>query len=147
MVSEALYKVIRTVGTPKQLVSDGARAEVYGGFGAVAKEYRIIQRVTEPYSGWQNRAEVAIREIKRGIRRAMQRTKSPNRLWDYCGEWVMAIRRLTAHDIPYLLERVPCEVVESNTPDILEYAEFGWYQYVWYRDPAVQFPEDPKKLG
>jgi hypothetical protein len=77
----------------------------------------------------------------------MQRAKSPNRLWDYCGEWVTAIHRLTAHDIPSLHDRVPCKAVESNTSDISEYAKFDRYQYVWYHDPAVQFPEDPKKLG
>jgi hypothetical protein len=147
MASEALNEVIRTVGVPKELVSDGARAELYGRFGAVASEYRIKQRATEPYSGWQNRAEAAIREIKRGIRRATQRARSPKRLWDYCGEWVTAIRRLTAHDIPSLQDRVPCEAIEGNTPDISEYAQFDWYQYVWYHDPAVQFPDDPKKLG
>ena len=147
MASEALNEVIRTVGVPKELVSDGARAEIYGRFGAVATEYRIKQRATEPYSGWQNRAEAAIREIKRGIKRATQRARSPKRLWDYCGEWVAAIRRLTAHDIPSLHDRVPCEVIEGNTPDISEYAQFEWYQYVWYHDPAVKFPDDPKKLG
>jgi hypothetical protein len=147
LASEALNEVIRTVGVPKELVSDGARAEVHGKFGAVAKEYRIKQRLTEPYSGWQNRAEAAIREIKRGVRRATQRARSPKRLWDYCGEWVSAIRRLTAHDIPSLQDRVPCEVVEGNTPDISEYVQFDWYQYVWYHDPAVQFPDDPKKIG
>jgi hypothetical protein len=101
LASEALNEVIRTVGVPRELISDGEQAEVYGRFGAVAKEYRIKQRTTEPYSGWQNRAEAAIREIKRGIRRATQRARSPSRLlWDFCGEWVAAISRLTAHDIP-----------------------------------------------
>ena len=147
LASEALNEVIRTVGVPKELVSDGARAEIHGRFGAVAKEYRIKQRLTEPYSGWQNRAEAAIREVKRGIRRATQRARSPNRLWDYCGEWVAALRRLTAHDIHSLHDRVPCEAVEGNTPDISEYAQFDWYQHVWYHDPAVQFPNDPRKLG
>jgi hypothetical protein len=37
--------------------------------------------------------------------------------------------------------------VEGNTPDILEYVQFDWYQYVWWHDPAVQFPGDTKKLG
>ncbi|KAI2501803.1 Reverse transcriptase (RNA-dependent DNA polymerase) [Fragilaria crotonensis] len=46
-----------------------------------------------------------------------------------------------------LHDRVPCEVIEGNTPDISEYAQFDWYQYVWYHDPAVQFPEDARKLG
>ncbi len=109
-----MNEVIRTVGVPKELISDGARAEVYGHFGAVAREYRIKQRLTEPYSGWQNRAEAAIREVKRGIRRATQRARSPNRLWDYCGELVAAIRRLTAHDIHSLHDRVPCEAHGSR---------------------------------
>jgi hypothetical protein len=145
--SEAMNEVIRTVGVPKELVSDGARAETKGEFAKVCKEYRVKQRVTEPYSGWQNRAEAAIREVKRGIRRATARARSPRRLWDYCGEWVAATRRLTAHDIPGLDGRVPDEIVEGNTPDISEYAQFDWYEYVWYLDPAVQFPQDARRLG
>jgi Reverse transcriptase (RNA-dependent DNA polymerase) len=145
--AEALNEVIRSIGVPKELISDGAKAEMAGRFGEVAKEYRVKQRQTEPYSGWQNRAEACIREIKRGIKRSTLRARSPKRLWDYCGEWVAAIRRLTAHDIPTLQGRVPSEIIESNTPDISEYAQFEWYEYVWYLDPAVQFPEDAKKLG
>jgi hypothetical protein len=144
---EALNEVIRTIGVPKELVSDGAKAETQGRFAAVASEYRIKQRQTEPYSGWQNRAEAAIREIKKGIKRATLRARSPKRLWDFCGEWVSAIRRLTAHDIPSLQGRVPSEAVEGNTPDISEFVQFDWYQPVWYIDPAVQFPDDSRKLG
>ena len=58
-----------------------------------------------------------------------------------------AVRRLTAHEIPGLDGRVPSEAIEGNTPDISEYAQFDWYEYVWYLDPAVPFPEDAKKLG
>ena len=164
-IGDALNEVVRTVGVPKELVSDGAKAEVHGRFAAVANEYRIKQRSTEPYSGWQNReyrikqrstepcsgwqnrAEAAIREIKKGIKRATLRARSPKRLWDYCGEWVAAIRRLTAHDIPALQGRVPTELINGNTPDISEYAQFDWYQLVWYIDPAVRFPDDSRKLG
>ena len=146
-VAEALNEVIRSVGVPRELVSDGAKAETKGRFAAVASEYRIKQRVTEPYSGWQNRAEAAIRDIKSGIKKASLRARSPKRLWDFCGEWVASVRRLTAHDMPTLQGRVPSEIVEGNTPDISEYAQFDWYQLVWYHDPAVQFPGDTKKLG
>ena len=69
LATEALNEVIRTVGIHKELVSDGARAEIHGRFGAVAKEYRSKPRLTEPYSGWQNRGEAAMREVKRGIRK------------------------------------------------------------------------------
>ena len=51
------------------------------------------------------------------------------------------------HDISELHDRVPSEVIEGNTPDISEYAQFDWYKQVWYLDPAVQFPGDAKKLG
>ena len=71
----------------------------------------------------------------------------PKRLWDYCGEWVAAVRRLTAHDLPGLDGRVPDEVVEGNTPDIAEYAQFDWYEHVWCHDPTVQFPGDQRRLA
>ncbi len=51
-VAEALNEVIRSVGVLRELVSDGAQAETKGRFAAVASEYCIKQRVTEPYSGW-----------------------------------------------------------------------------------------------
>ena len=145
--SEALTEVIWSISIPKELVSDGARVETQGEFGKIVKEYKIKPRTTEPYSGWQNRAEAAIREIKRGIKKTMLRTRTPKRLWDYCGEWVAAIRWLTAHDLPGLDGRVPDEVVEGNMPDIAEYAQFDWYQYVWCHDPAVQFPGDSRWLA
>jgi len=142
-----LTEVIRTIGIPKELISDGAKAETQGKFGKVIKEYKIKQRISEPYSGWQNRAEAAIREIKRGINRATLRARSPKRIWDYCGEWVAAVRRLTAHDLPGLDGRVPDEVIKGNTPDIAEYAQFDWYEYVWCHDPTVQFPGDTRRLA
>ena len=85
-VADTLNEVIQSVGVPKELISDGARAETAGRFGEVIKEYRIKQQMTEPYSGWQNRAEASIHEIKRCIKRATLRARSPKRLWDYCGE-------------------------------------------------------------
>ena len=36
---DALNKFIRTVGVPKELISDGAKAETQGNFGKVIKEY------------------------------------------------------------------------------------------------------------
>jgi hypothetical protein len=88
-----------------------------------------------------------IQEIKHGIKRATLKSRSPKRLWDFCGEWVAAIRWLTAHDILGLHDRVPSEAIKGNTPDILKYAQFDWYEYVWYLDPAVKFPDEAKKLG
>jgi hypothetical protein len=54
---EALDNVCRTYGVPKLLVSDNAKEETIGDWSRVLKHYLIQQRVTEPYSGWQNRCE------------------------------------------------------------------------------------------
>jgi hypothetical protein len=39
--SEALNEFIWSVSVPKELISDGARAETQGKFGKVIKEYQI----------------------------------------------------------------------------------------------------------
>jgi hypothetical protein len=63
-VRDALNEVIRSIGIPKELILDGAKAETVGRFAEVTSEYRVKQRTTEPYSRWQNMAEASIREIK-----------------------------------------------------------------------------------
>ena len=35
----------------------------------------------------------------------------------------------------------------SQTPDISEYTEFGFYEMIWYYDEMAVFPEDRRKLG
>jgi hypothetical protein len=98
---EALNAMIRTIGVPKDLVSDGAGERTGGCFGKTVKEYKIQNRLSEPYRPWQNRAESSIRELKSGIRRAtFPRARSPKRLWDYCGAWVSTACQAT-HSAQY----------------------------------------------
>ena len=63
--------------TPTVVITDGARKKEMNHF-------RIKQKWSEPYSQWQNKAESEIRELKRMIRKSMQRENAPKRLWDYC---------------------------------------------------------------
>ena len=32
--------------------------------------------------------------------------------------------------------RTPLEVVTGETPNILQYLDFGWYDWVWYKENA-----------
>jgi hypothetical protein len=77
----------------------------------------------------------------------MRRRKAPERTWCYCGEWVAAVHRLTALNIPQIEGRVPHEAVTGSTPDISPHTQFDWYEYVWYHEPIAQFPYDKKLLG
>ena len=136
---DALNMVIEdTKWIPRTIVTDRAPEEIGGTWNAVRKKYHINQRWTEPYSPWQNAAENSIREIKKGIKRHTRRMNSPKRLWCYLGEYVAALRRLTAHDLPELDGMVPEARYNGGFADISEYCQFDWYQYVWYIDPKQE---------
>jgi hypothetical protein len=90
-------------------------------------------------------AEASIRELKQGIRMAMWRTNSPKALWCYCGKWVVAIRRLTA--MPKLEHRTPTEASLGSTPDISSYAQFDWYEPVYFYKRQATFPTERKCIG
>jgi len=119
---------------PQVIVTDGAMEQVGGTWPEIRKKWGIRQRLTEPYSPWQNRAESSVYEIKKAIKRMTRRSGSPKRLWNYLGEHVAAIRRLTAHDFYGLDGQVPEALYRGGIADISEYIQFDWYQYVWYFD-------------
>ena len=147
LVPDALVSFINDVGIPETIVTDNAPEEIHGEFKRICRQHHIKQQQTVPYSPWANLAEASIREIKVGIRRAMRRANAPKRLWCYCGQWVTAIRRLTALDNPKLDGRVPQEDVMGSTPDISQYAQFNWYEPVYYYEPTAQFPDNKNLLG
>ena len=61
---EALTEFIQDIGIISDLHSDNAKELTLGAFGKVVKTYHICATETEPYSPWQNRAEMCIKELK-----------------------------------------------------------------------------------
>jgi hypothetical protein len=109
-------------------------------------DYQIKHTTTEPYPPWQNHAEGTIKEIKKQTMRLMQKTNTPQCLWDYCITYVTEIRALTSTDLYILHGRTPNEMLTGNTPDISEYMDYEWYSPLWYYDNAA-FPETHNTLG
>ena len=143
---DALVEFIQDVGIPSALHSDDAKELTLGKWQKVRQEFSIKQTQTEPHSPWQNRAEGAIRELKRHVQRLMKRQRAPRRLWDFCAVYVSEIRTLTASPLFSLHGRTPYELVTGNTPDISEYVEYEWYQPIWYLDSG-SFPEEKLLIG
>ena len=141
---EKLNLFVQTHGIMETLVTDGAKEEFYGTWNEVRKKYLIYQRQTEPYSPWQNKAESEIRELKNHFRRLMNRNKVPERLWDFGLEYTSCIHAYTAR--ANLDDRTPDEILKGETPDISEYIQFEFYQWIKYYDPAG-FPIEQEKLG
>ncbi len=133
--SEAPYKLdlfCKSYGLPQTLITDNALEETKGEWEKVVKEYLLKQRTTEPYSGWQNRAELEIRELMKHHRRIMHRNRCPESLWCYGMEYTKSIRQLAAK--PNLDWRTPMEVLTGETPDCTEYIEFDFYGWVKYKE-------------
>ena len=56
------------------------------------------------------------------------------RLWDYGIVWVCEIMCLTSNSLFSLDGQTPMEQITGETPDISEYLDFGFYDWVWYKD-------------
>ena len=59
----------------------------------------------------------------------------------------MYARSHTAHDIYCLDGRVPETVASGETADISPFCEFGFWDWVKFRENGVAFPDDTMVLG
>ena len=100
--TEALMSFIHDAGITQKFVTDNANAETDGEWGKTVKDHHIQHQFVVSHSPWHNLAEISVRHLKQGIRIATRRRSSPKRIWYQCGQWVSAIRRLTALDIAQL---------------------------------------------
>ncbi len=53
----------------------------------------------------------------------------------------------TSNDIFMTAGQVPETIMTGNTADISHIAEFGWYDWVMFRDNVSSFPDDKLILG
>jgi len=144
---DALQHFISDVGIPDIMVTDNA-PELTGRdseFQKVCRHYKIKTRQTEPYTPRQNRAELAIQEIKKRWRTKMTQRKVPKRLWDYGLVWVSEIANRTARGPE---ARTPYEAITGNTPDISKWLDFDFYDWCWYWNvPTHELTEEKAELG
>ena len=142
-----LSKLFKDVGVPDTMVMDGAKAQTLGNFRRKLKEADCRIKQTEPYTPFSNAAEAGIRELKKATGRRLTKTRSPKRLWDDCMELESLIRSHTALDIWQLQGQVPQTLMTGQTADISQLFELGWYDWCYYHDSAIKFPNDKLILG
>jgi hypothetical protein len=141
---KALGSMIDEVGIPDKIVFDGAKEQTgrKSEFVRLVQKNRIAHWQMEPYSPWQNRAEDQIREIRRRWRLLRQRKKVPSRLWDYAMVHVTKLMNFTAQGRD---GRTGHEEVTGETPNISEYMDFDFYDWVWYWDTPDK--DNSPKIG
>jgi Reverse transcriptase (RNA-dependent DNA polymerase) len=135
---EMLRRFIHEYGRPEKLTFDGS-LEQNGRkteFMSNVNKYSIDYHATKPYRPNHNFAEGVIREVRRKWFRVMVRKNVPKRLWDYGLQWVCDIQNRTSNSARGLDGRCPLEKVTGETVDISEYLDFGFYDWVWFRENA-----------
>ena len=73
-------------------------------------------------------------------------TRASRHLWDYAAVYVSEIRSCTAHPMYKLHGRIPHEIVAGDTPDIMKWLEYDFYQPMWFYSPAM-FLVEKQLLG
>jgi hypothetical protein len=135
---DSLRRFINEFGRPEKLTFDGSQEQCgrKTEFMSNVRKYSIDYHITEPYRPNHNFAEGVIREIRRKWFRVMVRKNVPQRFWDYGMQWVCDIQNRTSNTARGLDGRCPLERVTGETVDISEYLDFGFYDWVWYRENA-----------
>jgi hypothetical protein len=127
---ESLDALVNDVGIPNKMVFDGAAEQVgrKSVFDKRLRHYRISPHRIEPYTPWQNKAESGIRIIKAKWKRLMISRMIPRRLWDFALVWISQIYTRSAGKSG----RTGYEIITGDTPDISEWTDFSFYDWVWY---------------
>jgi hypothetical protein len=134
-------------GVPPTMIFDSSKEQSMGDFKRKLQEADCHARQTEPYYPWQQAAEGCIHELKRRTSRKMIKTGSPKLLWDHCLELEVLIRSSTSNDIYMTNGKVPEIIMTGSTADISYISEFGWYDWVMFRDNIPTYPDDKLILG
>mmetsp|Transcript_37601 Transcript_37601/g.53010 ORF Transcript_37601/g.53010 Transcript_37601/m.53010 type:complete len:1380 (-) Transcript_37601:246-4385(-) len=144
---EALSLMFKRDGVPMNMIVDGSREQVAGDFKRKCIEADCRIKQLEPHSQWANAAEASIRELKKASARKQAKMRSPKKLWDHSIELEAFIRSHTVNSCYALGGEVPETFMTGETADISEIAEFGWYDWVMFRDTTIPYPEDKVVLG
>ena len=128
------------------MIVDNAKEMKFGEFVQTCKEALCYLQGTKPYSPWSNSAESEIRELKKGAARKLTRSGAPRQLWCFALEYKSYVCLHTANDIFKLDGSIPEMVVLGKTADISPFCEFGFWDWVKFRDDGVAFPDNKMVL-
>ena len=100
--------------------------------------------MVEKYSPWQNRAEATIGLLKKRWRQRVTKKNAPTRLWNFA---LVYDAEILSRTVTKPGERTGYEKMTSDTPDISEWVDFHFYQFVLYWDVPQAPEEKGAKLG
>jgi hypothetical protein len=136
---DALHTFCREYGAPEKLRFDGSKEQTGKNteFQRQIRKHNIQQHVSEPNMHNQSPAEGVVREIRRKWYRVMFKKNVPKLFCDYGLRWVCEVMSRTHTRTQRINGGIPLQNVTGETVDISNYLDFGFYDYVVYRDNAA----------
>jgi hypothetical protein len=144
---ETLSLLFHRDGVPLTMVFDGLKEQCQEDFKGKLCKADCHARQTERYSPWQQATEGCIRELKRGFSLKMIKTGSPRVLWDHCIELEALICSSTSNNIYITNGKMLVTIMTGSTTNISHIYEFGWYEWVMFRDNVPMFSDIKLTLG
>jgi hypothetical protein len=138
LAGEGLRQFVHDFGRPEFLTSDGSKEQTGKNteFVKNVRKYSITHKITKPDRPNHNHSEGVIREVRKKWLHVMVKEKVPQRLWDYGFRWVCEVQNRTANTARGLDGRCPLEKITGESVDITEYLDFGFYDWVWFKENA-----------
>ena len=133
-IGYSLRDFISNFGVPEHLTFDGYSSHVGQSslFMKTVRDSNIDFHISGVRRPNENPAEGSIRQIKQRWYRIMTKKQVPRRLWDYGLVWTCETGNLCVSSSRYAKKRSAIEMITGETPDISEYTDFGFYDWVTY---------------
>ena len=143
----ALKMFAKEIGAPDAIVCDAlgeqTSKEVKGFLNKIGTSLRLLEQDTP----WANKAELYVGIIKEAVRRDMKEANCLIPLWDYCIERRVRISNMTAKNRFNLQGTNAHTQLFSEEGDISNLCNYGWYEWVYYRESTNKFPFHREVLG
>ena len=97
------------------------------------RRYDTQYHVSSPLRIYDNPAEGSIRELKKIRYHIMHKNKVPEQLWDYVMVCISDTVNLSLSISRYVSGKTPLEYITGDTPNISEYLDLTFYDWVTYR--------------
>ena len=146
-IPKAQRMFVKEVGAPNAFICDPHSAQKSKEVRNFCHQIGSTLRLLEERTQHANRAELYIGLLKEGVRKDLQESHAPLRLWDYCAERRAQIFNLTAKPLFQLQGQNPHLATFGEMGDISNLCQFGWYEWVYFRQGTASFPHMKEELG
>ncbi|KAL7503301.1 hypothetical protein ACHAXN_002533 [Cyclotella atomus] len=146
-IPKAMKLFAKEVGAPNAFVCDPHPNQKSKEVRSFCQKIGSTLRVLEEGTQASNRAELYVGLLKKGFQKVMHEAHSQLRLWCFCAERRASIFTWTAKNLFQLEGQNPYLATLGKMGDISNLCNYGWYEWVYFRQSTAPFPMLQEELG